>query len=115
MSQASPADDDSRNDEFDANLQALRHRLDSIDTQLLGLLNARAAVVADVFALKRNHGVQRLDRARTNAILERLTAENAGPLSAADVRALFAPLLKFFVERYSPPEDPSRPTDASGN
>jgi chorismate mutase len=115
MSQAPLADGDSRQDEFEAGLQALRQRVDTIDTQLLSLLNARAAVVADVYALKKRHSVQRRDRVRTNAILDRLAAESAGPLTAADVRALFAPLLKFFVERYDPPEDTARPTDAPGS
>ena len=90
--------------EFDASLQALRQRVDTIDTQLLGLFNARAAVVADIYALKARHGVHRLDRARTDAMLDKLAAASAGPLSGDDVRALFTPLLRYFVERYSPPE-----------
>jgi chorismate mutase len=115
MSQTALASDETRQTEFDAGLQALRDRIDTIDTQLLGLLNARAAVVADIYALKESRGVKRLDRARTHAILERLAAQSAGPLTAADVRALFSPLLKFFVERYAPPEDAARAADASGN
>jgi chorismate mutase len=91
--------------DLDAGLQALRKRIDTIDTQLLGLLNARAAVVADIYALKRAHGAARFDRARTNAILDSLAAASAGPLNADDVRALFEPMLKFFVERYAPPAE----------
>jgi chorismate mutase len=92
-----------------AGLQALRKRIDTIDTQLLGLLNARAAVVADIYALKRSHGVARLDQSRANAIVDSLAAASAGPLGPDDVRALFEPLLKFFVERYSPPDSPDAP------
>jgi 3-deoxy-7-phosphoheptulonate synthase / chorismate mutase len=95
--------------DLEAGLQALRKRIDTIDTQLLGLLNARAAVVADIYALKRANGVARLDRTRTNAILDSLAAASAGPLKPEDVRALFEPMLKFFVERYAPPEDPASP------
>ena len=47
----------------------------------------------------------RFDRARTGAILERLAAASSGPLTGDDVRALFTPLLTYFVERYSPPQD----------
>jgi 3-deoxy-7-phosphoheptulonate synthase/chorismate mutase len=100
---------------FDDHLEALRHRVDTIDTQLLGLLNARAAVVADIYALKQRQGVARLDRARTGAILDRLAAASAGPLDASDVRALFAPILKYFVERYSPPVDIAKSADAASN
>jgi len=95
--------DDTR--EFDTGIQPLRERVDAIDAQLLSLLNARAAVVADIYALKTRHGVTRFDGARTGAILDRLAAASKGPLTGDDVRALFTPMLKYFVERYSPPKD----------
>jgi chorismate mutase / prephenate dehydratase len=97
------ASDDTR--EFDTGIQPLRERVDAIDAQLLSLLNARAAVVADIYALKARHGVTRFDGARTGAILDRLAAASKGPLTGEDVRALFTPMLKYFVERYSPPKD----------
>ena len=113
MSGRLPAGDGSDTAEFDANLQALRQRVDTIDTQLLGLLNARAAVVADIYALKARHGVHRLDRTRADAILDKLAAASAGPLTGDDVRALFTPLLEYFVERYSPPESTGLPSGPS--
>src|SRR6185503_9829850 len=85
---------------YEAELDALRERVDAIDTQLLALLNARAAVVRDIYTLKKEQGVPRFNQARTDAILQRLTADNQGPLSAQDVRALFTPLLEFFVKGY---------------
>jgi chorismate mutase len=90
--------------DFEASIQPLRERVDAIDLQLLALLNARAEVVAEIYALKTRHGVTRFDSARTSAILDRLAAASAGPLSDDDVRALFTPLLKYFVEHYSPPK-----------
>jgi chorismate mutase / prephenate dehydratase len=85
---------------FEAELAALRERVDAIDTQLLALLNARAAVVRDIYTLKKQMGVPRFNQARTTAILQRLTADNQGPLSAQEVHALFTPLLEFFVKDY---------------
>ena len=114
VGQLAPAQEGEPSSQFDASLQPLRKRIDSIDLQLLALLNARAAVVADIYAVKRRHGKIRLDRARTSDILERLAQASAGPLSAHDVRAIFEPLLKFFVERYAPPEDAGSPADPSG-
>ncbi len=73
---------------FEREIEALRQRIDTIDTQLLGLLNARATVVADIYALKRRHGVTRLDRARSDAILDRLAAASAGPAVAGRRAAL---------------------------
>jgi chorismate mutase/prephenate dehydratase len=91
--------------EYTADIEPLRKRVDAIDAQLLSLLNARAAVVADIYAVKARHGVARFDSARTDAILDKLAAASSGPLTGDDVRALFTPLLQYFVERYSPPQD----------
>jgi chorismate mutase len=99
------ASGDRRASEFDTDIQPLRARVDAIDAQLLSLLNERAAVVANIYALKTRHGVARFDRARTGAILDKLAAASTGPLTGDDVRALFTPLLTYFVERYSPPQD----------
>jgi chorismate mutase len=101
--------------EFERELETLRQRIDTIDTQLLGLLNARAAVVADIYALKGRHGIRRLDRTRSDAILDRLANASAGPLLPQDVRAIFGSLLEFFVERYAPPDESAREGEAAGN
>jgi chorismate mutase len=94
--------------DYENELGALRQRVDAIDVQLLALLNARAAVVSDIYALKERHGTPRFNRARTEAILERLVGENRGPLTAAEVRHLFTPLLGFFLERFRAGTDESR-------
>lgn len=98
------ASDVRKTGDFDVEIRPLREQVDAIDAQLVSLLNARAAVVAEIYALKARHGVTRFDSARTGAILDRLAAASSGPLSGDDVRALFTPLLKYFVERYSPPK-----------
>jgi chorismate mutase/prephenate dehydratase len=85
---------------FEAELAALRERVDAIDTQLLALLNARAAVVRDIYMLKEQQGVPRFNKARTDAILQRLGAESCGPLTVQEVHALFRPILEFFVNVY---------------
>ncbi len=41
-------------------------------------------------------------RARVDAVDRPFAAVSAGPLPGAGVRALFTPLLQYFVERYSP-------------
>lgn len=91
--------------EYVSDIQPLRVRIDAIDAQLLELLNARAAVVAEIYEVKARHDVPRFDSARTGAILDKLAAASSGPLTGDDVRALFTPLLEYFVERYSPQQD----------
>jgi len=100
---------------FDAELRLLRQRVDCIDSQILALLNARAAVVRDIYDLKQRTGTPRLDRARTDAILDRLVAHNTGPLAPQDVRALFTPVLAYFVERYQPADPAGTSPDAPGS
>jgi len=85
---------------FETELGELRERVDTIDTKLLALLNARAALVKDIYTLKEQHGAPRFNRARTDAILQRLIDDNQGPLTAPEVRELFLPMLQFFVQRY---------------
>ena len=85
---------------YEAELGALRERVDAIDTQLLALLNARAAVVRDIYTLKERESLPRFNQARTDAILARLIEQNQGPLSAQEVREVFEPLLVFFVQQY---------------
>jgi chorismate mutase len=99
---------------FESELAALRERVDAIDTQLLALLNARAAVVRDIYTLKQQQGVPRFNQARTDAILQRLAADNQGPLSAEEVRALFQPLLEFFVKDYRTADRDAAATDGTG-
>jgi chorismate mutase len=85
---------------YEAELGALRERIDAIDTQLLALLNARAAVVRDIYTLKEQQGVPRFNQSRTESILQRLIEENRGPLSEQEVRDVFTPMLEFFVQQY---------------
>ena len=95
--------------ELESHLDGLRQRIDLIDAQLLALLNARAAVVSDIYSLKQQHGAPRFNKARTEAILERLVQANRGPLTPEDVRGLFTPLLRFFVERFRAGTDTTPP------
>jgi chorismate mutase len=72
-------------------------------------------VGGDIYMLKEPHGTPRFNRARTEAILERLVRVNRGPLSAQEVNALFTPVLEFFVARYRTRDDENdAPADASG-
>ena len=68
----------------------------------MALLNARAAVVSDIYSLKQKQGVPRFNRARTEAILERLVEANRGPLTAQEVRDLFGPLLDSSSSDFAP-------------
>lgn len=71
-------------------LEALRAKLDSIDDELLDVLAERAQVVAEIWAWKQAHGVERVDPERERALRERLLsrAESVGLSRQAIERVL---------------------------
>ena len=70
-------------------LSVLRRRIDRIDDRLLGLLNQRARAVLDVARAKSKSNSHLYAPAREKSILRRLGAHNRGPLTAAQLRAIF--------------------------
>ncbi|MCK4621920.1 MAG: prephenate dehydratase [Desulfuromonadales bacterium] len=74
-------------------LKKLRDQIDSIDSQLLELLNRRAEVVISVGKAKEgNDGVFYVP-SREKAIYERLTAQNPGPFPNAAVTKIFREII----------------------
>lgn len=61
-------------------LSHFREQIDRIDEQLIELLAARYAVVLEVLALKKASGMPAIDRAREDAVADRLESLAAGKL-----------------------------------
>jgi len=70
-------------------LEALRKEIDRIDDELLKLLNARIEVVQKVGELKHRTGGAIYRPEREKAIIERLVAQNPGPLTPSAIEAIF--------------------------
>jgi len=70
-------------------IEAWRRRIDSIDTQLMGLLNSRSACAVEIGRLKRALGAPIYSPEREAEILERVMRENPGPLDPTAVRRVF--------------------------
>jgi chorismate mutase len=70
-------------------IEAWRRRIDTIDEQLLRLLNSRSACAVEVGRLKRRLGLPVYSPDREAAILERVTRESPGPLEPTAVRRVF--------------------------
>lgn len=70
-------------------LSEWRARIDAVDQQLVDLLNQRMLYVLEIGRLKREHGRPVQDRQREQAIIERLSAYNQGPLSTQAIEDLF--------------------------
>ena len=73
----------------EAGLKALRDKLDSLDNELLRLINERMEVVHQVGELKAQSGGAIYRPEREKAIIERLDSLNEGKLNKSAIEALF--------------------------
>jgi chorismate mutase/prephenate dehydratase len=74
-------------------LAEIRAAIDAIDGRLLELLAERAQLGVDAGAAKAELGRPVRDPAREAALLERIAAHGAAPLSAEDLRAIWELLM----------------------
>jgi chorismate mutase len=77
----------------DDEIARLRDRLAQIDLALLGNVNERLRLVAELKRVKEERGVAFLDPAREEWMLRFLAGENEGPLSDEGLRTFYAELL----------------------
>lgn len=77
----------------DDEIERLRDRLAQVDLALLGNVNERLRLVAELKRVKEERGIAFLDPAREERMLGFLAGENEGPLSDEGLRAFYAELL----------------------
>jgi len=75
------------------NLDALRLQIDELDKKLVKLLSARAKVVVEVGKFKRYTDTPIYAPHRERAVLDRVLAENDGPLSNKTIEAIYRELM----------------------
>ena len=66
-----------------------RERIDAINAELLRLLNRRTECALESAKLKRERGLPVCDPARERQVIDAILAQNEGPLSNAQVEAVF--------------------------
>jgi len=71
-----------------------RHRIDTLDAQILEALESRVALVADLHRHKQQQGYPLTDGEREQAMVRALEARARGPVSAAGVRQLVQCILQ---------------------
>ena len=74
----------------DQTLASWRRQIDALDTELLRLLNQRAAIACEIAVIKVASGLPAYDAAREAQVLSRIAAQNSGPLDEQSVVAIFA-------------------------
>jgi chorismate mutase len=73
----------------EAQVNELRRRIDRIDDQLMRLLNSRSACAVEIGRIKRQIGMAVYQPDREKWILDRVEANNPGPLDSGAVRRVF--------------------------
>src|SRR6202049_1377975 len=76
-----------------ATLEGLRGRIDAINLQLVRLFNRRARLAQEIGRLKHLDGAPIYQPVRERQGLERVVANNPGPLSADHLRRIFQELI----------------------
>ena len=74
-------------------LASLRHEIDTIDRELVELLNRRSEVAVRIGQLKQSEGLDILSSAREAAVLTRAVEASRGPLPHATLRLIFRELM----------------------
>jgi chorismate mutase len=75
-------------------LRELREQIAANDLALLEVVNRRLALVRQLKEHKDAHGIEFVDKAQEDALVERLAEANPGPLSPDAVRELYRTLLE---------------------
>ena len=76
-----------------ADLAACRLKIDAIDRELLRLICERQRITLDVVRAKREQGLPVLDSGREDALLQKLTEINPGPLSEDGIRRIWLAIM----------------------
>ena len=79
-------------------IQQHRNAIDELDMQIVALLNEREGHSMAIRDLKPAAGMELFDPGREDAILEKICAQNEGPIVNEKLREIYATLLKVMKE-----------------
>ncbi len=83
-------------------LAPIREKIDSIDKQLVELLNQRLALAAEIGKVKRNAGGQIYVAEREDAVLRKVTGQNVGPIKNEALRAIYREIMSTAIALEKP-------------
>ncbi len=71
-----------------------RRQIDALDTELLRLLNQRAAIACEIASIKVASGLPAFDGTREKKVLAHVLAKNTGPLDQQGIVAIFHSIIR---------------------
>ena len=75
-------------------LEQWRGEIDSLDAELLQLLNQRARIACEIAAIKVASGLPAYDPQRETQVLSKIAARNQEPLDSQSVLAIFGSIIR---------------------
>lgn len=75
-------------------LHQRRKQIDQLDTELLRLLNQRAALACELASIKKSSGLAVYDGRREQQILDRICGQNPGPLDSEGLISIFRCIIR---------------------
>jgi chorismate mutase-like protein len=82
------------NGKSEKTLEDWRQEIDTLDAELLRLLNRRATIACEIAAIKVASGLPAYDAKRESQVLERIAARNSGPFDSESVAAVFRSIIQ---------------------
>jgi chorismate mutase / prephenate dehydratase len=76
-----------------SDLATLRQKIDAIDTELLRLMNERAAVAQEIGTIKNRDGLPVYSPEREDRVLRGLVERSVGPLTPEAIRAIYREIM----------------------
>jgi chorismate mutase/prephenate dehydratase len=83
-------------------LGPIREKIDSLDRQIVELLNQRLALAAEIGKVKRNAGGQIYVAEREDAVLRKVTELNQGPIKHDALRAIYREIMSAAIALEKP-------------
>lgn len=83
-------------------LEPIRKKIDQIDVQLVGLLNQRLVLAAEIGKMKRSHGGEIYVPEREEAVFRKVTDRNEGPIKNDALRAIYREIMSAAIALEKP-------------
>ena len=83
-------------------LEPIRQKIDELDRQLVRLINERLVLAAEIGKIKRSQGGQIYVAEREDAVIRKVTGQNAGPIKHEALQAIYREIMSAAIALEKP-------------